>query len=143
MSHASTPLYLPAGPPGTPLDAADAMPSVVVYFRLYMLWLTLCALGLVAFGVVGATTAGFKGGAPRTDDVVVGVICTVLGFALAVPHVIVLLGGRRPWVYTMGMVLLALSLISGGGCCMIPSIILLVYWSNAETKRWFESGPSG
>lgn len=124
-----------------PIDAAETMPGVVVAFRLYMGFLVLYGLAVAGFGLVGATTAGFSGGTPKTEDVVVGVICTAFGFALATPHVIVLFGGRRPWVHTMGTVMLALSLISGGGCCMIPSIVLLVYWTNAETKRWFETGP--
>lgn len=142
LGYPSTPLYLPAGPPGTPYDAADAMPGVVVAFRLYMGMMVLFALCIAGFGIVGATTAGFSGGTPKTDDVVVGIICCVMGFAMAVPHIIVLVGGRRPWVHTMGTVMLALSLVSGGGCCMIPAVVMLVYWTNAETKRWFETGPS-
>lgn len=118
------------------------MPGVVVAFKLYMGLMVLGALCLAGFGIVGASTAGFSGGAPKTDDVVVGIIFCVMGLSMAVPHVIVLVGGRRPWVHTMGTVMLALSLVSGGGCCMIPGLVLLLYWTNAETKRWFETGPS-
>jgi hypothetical protein len=92
------------------------------------------------FGAAGLVTAGFKGGSPSTEDMVVGVVCMAVGGLFAAPHLVVLFGGRSPWVHTMGTVLLALSMIGGGGCCVIPGIAILVQWTHADTKRWFERG---
>ena len=55
---------------------------------------------------------------------------TVLAFAA------MLLLPRRPWVWVLGIVSMALSLLSC--CCMAPlTIVTLVFWCMKPTRAWY------
>lgn len=123
-----------------PYQGDDVAPPVLLWFRLYMVLASLQYLTLTAFGIAGMVTGGFRGSSPKASDVAVGVVCIGLGCVFALPHGVLLFAGRRPWVHTMGSVLLALSIVGGGGCCSIPALALLIFWVKPETKRWFD-GP--
>jgi hypothetical protein len=136
----SQPVYVPSGPPGVAYGGDLVAPPVLLWFRLYMVFATLQYLSIGAFGIAGAVSGGFKGKTPQPSDVVVGIVCIGIGLVFATPHAILVFAGRHKWVHTMGTVVLALSIVGGGGCCSLPALALIIFWTNAETRRWFEGG---
>jgi hypothetical protein len=63
-----------------------------------------------------------------------GVFYVVLGLALAPIYIVALLSPRKPWAWTLGMVLSIFGLIT---CCFLPSLILIIYWTKPETRVYF------
>jgi len=69
------------------------------------------------------------------DFYLVGIFYGVVGLVLTVPAIVALFGGRRPWVHTLGTVVIALGMINF--CCLPVLIPLLIVWMKPETRRWF------
>ncbi len=102
-------------------------PAVILWYRTYAAIAALAyGAGLAGWGWM--TFAGREGVIPPPG--VVGVVAAVLAafFAVAtlVPH--------RPWGWTVGLVAIALGLVSCAGLLAIP---LLVFWVKPETKAAF------
>ncbi len=131
--------FIPQGmPPGTEYGAPEKAPDGVVFFRIYAALfgalgalLALLGLGLMFAPLfVPAYAAGGEVGAW-----IGGLLYGGWGMALFVPSVLALFSGRRPWVHTMGTVVIALGMFS---CCLMPLLIpLLIVWMKPETKRWY------
>jgi hypothetical protein len=134
----SGPFIPPGMPPGTEYAASEKAPDGVVFFRIYA----------VVFGIMGALLALAGLGLmfaplfapPSLAGAEVGTWFAGLfyggwGMAMFVPTVLALFSGRRPWVHTMGTVVIALGMFS---CCLMPLLIpLLIAWMKPEPKRWY------
>jgi hypothetical protein len=136
------PPIMPAGmPPGAAYPSEDRAPDAVLYFRIYAGSFLACYAMVTLFGV-GLTLAPIVTGAtkapPLGPDVgfyVGGVLYGGLGLAHLVPANLALFGGRRPWVHTMGTVVIALGMFSV--CCIPVLIPLLIVWMKPDTRAWY------
>jgi hypothetical protein len=129
------PIYIPNGPPGGEYaDAADRAPGVTLVFRLYAG--LLAAAGLASLAAATMFVVMADGSRRSTADSLVGALFFgVVGLVFAVPSLVALFGGRRPWVHTLGLVLIIVGLLS---CYGLPfSVPLLIYWVKPEVKRWY------
>jgi hypothetical protein len=123
-----------------PLEGARrrkrARPGVVLWARIYVFALALLwCLGLY----FGWTSADRTGPHPAPDGglhaVVVGVLFAI-ALGIAVPAILAALGPRRPWVWVLNLILIALGCLH---CLSLPfAVPLLIYWLKPETKRWFK-----
>lgn len=130
--------FIPNGPPGEEYAIqGDQPPGVVLFFRLYMGALTVLGVGLVALGLALIGTAPV--GAPKVDDLINAVFYVVCGATTSATHAIALFGGRRPWVHTFGLVLIAFGTLS---CCCLPMTLpLLLAWNKSDVKKWHTPAP--
>jgi hypothetical protein len=138
------PYYVPAGaPPGLPLMHSDAKPPEgVYYFRVYAgvmaaIYGILAIVGLVMMAAPLFARGAFTSPGADLGSWVVGFIYGGIGTVLCVAFLIALFGGRRPWVHTMGTVLIALTMTSI--CCLPITIPLLIQWMKPETKQWYNT----
>jgi hypothetical protein len=139
MNHG--PFFIPPGaPPGTPLLMEEERPpEAVYYFRIYAIITLLWLLGVFAFGLWMMLEPLMKhggGGTVSPGEWIIGLFVAGISFVFIVPHAIVLFGGRAKWVYTLAVVLIALSMLSNT-CCLPVTIPLLIVWMKPETKRWY------
>ena len=138
MTPEDGPTILPAGmPPGVATLTDERPPDGVFYFRLYAaLMLTLCGLSFL-FGMFDLVkTLATAGGPPSVNDWIGAGILLVLGILGSVPYLIPLVGGRRPWVHTLGTIAIALPMTSM--CCLPIAVPVLIIWLKPETRRWYE-----
>lgn len=133
--------FIPQGmPPGTSYGGpAERPPDGVTYYRIYA-WIigVLSVIGALA-GVVmmflpmlldkGSTSPG-----SMLETWLGGLFYFGMGAAQATPVFITLFAGRKPWVHTLGTVVIGLGMMS---CCMPILIPLLIVWMKPETKQWF------
>lgn len=129
---------MPAGlPPGAEYIQDERPPEGVVYFRIYAGFMAvinaiLALLGLVLmFMPLFSTSASAR----NTGTWILGLVYGGIGIAFFVPWVIALFGGRKPWVHTLGTVMIALGMTQI--CCLPILIPLLIQWLKPETKRWY------
>jgi hypothetical protein len=128
-------------PPGTEYRTEEHAPEGVVYFRIFgaVFLLLTGALALVGGGkmVSPFLTRGAAGGGPAVDlgASVAGLLYGGLGLACFVPTLIALFAGRRPWVHTLGTVVIGVAMFNV--CCIPVLIPLLVVWLKVETRRWY------
>lgn len=134
------PIYIPSGGPGEGYPSADKPPDAVLYMRLYA-----GMLGVACVVVVLATLSSvvFSAAAPRgRSPELFGAIAMLViygggGTAVGVPAFVLLFAPRKPWAHTLGMVMVALGMVSI--CCMPITIPLLIAWTKPEVKKWFEA----
>ncbi len=132
------PFIMPSAmPPGVEYMHDERTPEGVYYFRIYGAITGLGYLAMVIFGFVmmfaPAMSASFSPG--DMGAVVMGLIYGGLGTLFFIPTVVVLFGSRKPWVHTLGTVLIALGMTQ---ICCIPILIpLLITWMKPETKHWY------
>jgi hypothetical protein len=133
------PYLIPAGmPPGVAYMHEERPPEGVYYFRIYGGLMTLTSAASAIFGLVMVTLPIFdpaRGHGAATESWVIGVAYGVFGAAFFVPWLLALFGGRKPWVHTLGLVLIALGMTQL--CCLPIQIPLLLTWLKPETKRWY------
>src|ERR1700685_2749766 len=121
----NNPIYIPPTP-GAAIQQAQA-PEVVMWARIYagalgVLYLVVIVLG--AFLAIAAPTATTTRGMPVAVE---GMIFVCVGICLAIPSFIALGGGRKKWVWTLNVVLMALGCTS---CMCLPfAIPLLIAWN--------------
>jgi hypothetical protein len=137
--------YIPAGmPPGhDPMVQQDGTPEGVYYFRIYGALMVLLSAAVIVSGMgVMLNPLLSPGPGPLSptavSTVIGGIVYTGMGLVVLVPFMIALFGGRRQWVHTLALVLIALSMMLL--CCLPIGIPLLIVWQKPETKRWFNSG---
>ncbi len=134
--------FVPAGmPPGhEPLAQDEGAPAGVQYFRIFGGFMALCSGALLLAGMIGtiaalASASGPASGSSGVPEIVGGLIYTAIGGLMFLSYIIALFGGRRPWVHTLGTILIALTMTSI--CCMPISIPLLIAYNKQEVKRWY------
>jgi hypothetical protein len=125
-------------PPGHLEEAAGTAPPAVIWFRVYaavlgLVYVVICVLGIIT--LVAAIATPPKSAADQASGIGMALVFVVIGGALAVPCFIALFGGRKPWVWTLDIVLIAIGMSSA--CCMPICIPLLIYWMKPEVKAWF------
>src|SRR5689334_14826461 len=140
MNPGQGPYFIPQGaPPGTPLLMEEERPpEAVYYFRIYGLVMILSLLGFFGAGLWMMLEPMMKGtGSPvSTGEWVFGLILAVIAGIFIVPHAIVMFAGRAKWVYTLGVVLIGMSML-WNSCCLPITIPLLIVWMKPETKKWY------
>lgn len=135
------PFFIPQGaPPGTPLlTEEERAPEAVHYFRIYLIFTLVSefsGFGLGLWLLIKSQVSPGVSAIPSMEDVVFGLFLTIPSFVLMVPHAIALFAGRAKWVYTLGTVLIGLSML-WNPCCLIVTVPLLIVWLKPETKRWY------
>jgi hypothetical protein len=133
--------FIPAGmPPGTEYAASgETAPEGVTYFRIVAVIHGLMSGFVALFGLVMmiaplAVPSSSRGGADVATWAV-GFFYTGVGAALFVPTAVALFGGRRPWVHTLGTVVIGLGMLN---MCCIPLLVpVLIVWMKPETRRWY------
>jgi hypothetical protein len=119
----------------------ERAPDGVLYFRIYATLLSILAgvITLAGGGMLVAplvldpatlTTAGTEG-----YFYLAGVVYGVVGLVFLLPAIVALFGGRKPWVHTLGTVVIALGMV--WFCCLPLLVPLLIVWMKAETKGWY------
>lgn len=133
------PIFIPGEIPGERYGArGDRAPEIVILFRIYAGLFMLGGLAGVGMGIF-MMIQGNVSGMPASEAIVAGVTYSVLGVASIVLHGLALFGGRRPWVHTLALVVIALGCLS---CCTIFfSIPLLIGWSKPPVKAWYNPPP--
>jgi hypothetical protein len=131
---------IPAGmPPGAAYMNDERPPEGVYYFRIYGGFMTVLSALATLVGLVMMFMPLFVRSATGTDPGtwLVGLVYGGVGIAFFVPWVIALFGDRKPWVHTLGTVMIALGMTQL--CCLPIQIPLLIAWLKPETKRWYSS----
>ncbi|MEZ4293383.1 MAG: hypothetical protein R3B70_00280 [Polyangiaceae bacterium] len=135
-----TPLILPASAsPGAELRPEEMRtPDGVTYFRFYMATVALFDAAAMAFGfflIFAPFASKTATTPPSVANLVSGVIWAFFGGAHLIGILMALFGGRRPWVHTLGLVLMILSLVT---CCCTPfGIPVLIAYNTADVKRFY------
>ncbi len=131
-------IYIPPDVPGQTFPSGEDTPEAVTYFRLY----AGVQIALHAVALLGGFSMILRAATSRSNDDVFVVVVAIMyiGWALtfSVPWVIALSAGRRPWVHTLGTVMLALSMLNL--CCIPLAIPVLLGWQKPEVKRWLGAG---
>ena len=141
MSEAPPPI-LPAGlPPGIEPPSDERAPDGVLYFRIYATLLAILAgfITLVGGGMLVAPIALDPEAVSRAGAesyfYLAGIVYGAVGLVFLLPAIVALFGGRKPWVHTLGTVVIGLGMI--WFCCLPILIPLLIVWMKPETKRWY------
>jgi hypothetical protein len=124
-------------PPGTAYPTEEHAPEGVIYFRIFGAVFVLITGALALLGGGMMVSPFLVRGAPASDlgPYVRGLLYGGLGLSCFVPTLIALFGGRRPWVHTLGTVVIGVAMFN---LCCIPVLIpLLVVWLKVETRRWY------
>jgi hypothetical protein len=121
-------------------DHEERPPEGVYYFRIFAVFVAFFALMAILGGLYFMFVPLFAGkgttGSAAVGSWVMGIIYGGLGVLTFVPSMISLFGGRRPWVHTLGTVLLGLTMTQA--CCLLPLLVpLLIVWLKPETRRWY------
>jgi len=134
------PIFIPPGtPPGVAYTHQDGPPEAILYFRIYAGFIAFCGVACMLFGLYFVVDGSLSSAASSRGELVgMGIVYTVLGAFFAVPYLVGLFAGRRPWVHTLGTVLIVLSMTTT--CCLPIAILLLIAWIKPEVKRWYETG---
>ena len=134
------PIFIPPGtPPGVAYAHQDGAPEAILYFRLYAGLITLCSVVAMLLGLYVVVSGSLGRASAKSPELeLVGGIYAVMGVIFAAPFLVALLAGRRPWVHTLGTVLIILTMTTA--CCLPIAIPLLIVWLKPEVRRWYESG---
>ena len=130
----------PGLPPGySPEQAPGTSPPVILLFRIYsaLLALTSLAVGLGYGGMLISVPFASKRTTPAGIGFAVGfgLVFAVLGLSFATAHTICAIAPRKPWVYTLSIVMLCFGFTQA--CCWIAVIPMFIYWLKPEVKAWY------
>jgi hypothetical protein len=130
---------MPAGlPPGAEYIQDERAPEGVLYFRIYAGFMTVihAIVALIGLGMMFVPLfSRSRSSSGNTEIWLLGMVYGGIGIVFFIPWVIALFGGRKPWVHTLGTVLIALGMTQI--CCLPILIPLLISWTKPETKRWY------
>jgi hypothetical protein len=132
------PFLMPAGlPPGAEYTHEERTPEGVTYYRIYAGIMAVLNAILALVGLVLMFTPLFAAPKATSDAemVIMGLIYGGIGTVFFIAWVVTLFSGRKPWVHTMGTVMIALGMTQI--CCLPVLIPLLINWLKPETKRWY------
>lgn len=126
--------------PGQDLVAeARRTPDGVVFFRIYTIAVAVFDLAIMVFGywmiIAPALHPTVR---PEVASLLTGIVWTFLSGSHLIACLVALVGGRRPWVHTLGFVLVIASLMS---CCFTPfAIFVLIAYNRPEVKHYYSDG---
>lgn len=137
------PFVMPAGAapgyqPGT--GGESPTPEGVTYYRLYCGFLAAADFIIVVISFVMMIEPSLKPtGLPKDlSNVIVGAFYLLIVGLHLLGCLLTLFSGRKPWVHTLGMVIVGLSLLSC--CCMPFGLPVLIAWNKPDVKRYFAGG---
>jgi hypothetical protein len=117
----------------------DGPPEAILYFRIYAGLIAFSGVATMLLGLYFVVDGSLGRSASKSDDLLVmGAMYAVFGAFFSVPYLVGLFAGRRPWVHTLGTVLIVLTMATT--CCLPIAILLLIAWIKPEVKRWYETG---
>lgn len=140
------PLPSPGLPPGYSAsnDARGEAPPVILYFRFYAGFVTLVSMGLAALGAALAFAPMVIGKTSKPSDLlgtaIMGAFYVGVGIVFGGAHLVATVMPRKKWAHTYGLVILAVALVLGSGCCLPFALPLLIFWSKEDVKLWFARG---
>ena len=127
--------------PGHP-GVVDRPPDGVTWLRIFCgLQLTFFAL-LILLGVTMSVALTLSPPPAHPGDPppwTAGVFIVGLYLPLSIAYIVGLVGPRRPWMYTYGIILSVLGFMCGG--CWFMAIPFLIFWVKPETKHWYDTSP--
>lgn len=110
------------------------VPGVLVWFRVYTIFLSLLYLLVIGLGVV-FLVFGSQLQNEEMDGVFVGLFMIALGIPLCALFVAPLFLPPRPWVWIFDLVLIGIGCTSA---CTLPfCIALIIFWIKPETQQYF------
>lgn len=109
-------------------------PGVLVWFRVYTIFLSLLYLLVIGLGVF-FLAFGSQLQNEEMDGVFVGLFMIALGIPLCALFVAPLFLPPRPWVWILDLVLIGIGCTSA---CTLPfCIALIIFWIKPETQQYF------
>ncbi len=134
------PIFIPPGlPPGVGYAHEERPPDAILYFRIYAALMLLSCLSMTGFSLYYLIDVASRRTGSTDDAAIVFMVYGVLSLLMAAPWMLAIFAGRRPWVHTLGTVMLVLTMVTLS-CCLPISIPLLVVWLKPEVKRWYAAG---
>lgn len=118
------------------------VPGVLVWFRVYTIFLSLLYLLVIGLGVFFLMFGSQLPQNEEMDDVlnmpsgvVVGLFMIAMGIPLCALFVAPLFLPPRPWVWVFDLVLIGIGCTSA---CTLPfCIALIIFWIKPETQQYF------
>ncbi len=109
-------------------------PRAIKWFKLYALSLSAvyALLIVLAFPLLMMDAAALD--MDPLEAKITGVLFLAMGVPLLASFLAPLFLGRKPWVWTYSLILIALGLSS---CCLPLCVFLLMEWLKPETKRYY------
>jgi hypothetical protein len=142
LNDSPGPLILPAGAaPGVEPASGERAPDGVLYFRIYAGLLSVVSGFMVVAGggmlvaplVLDPAAVTSAGAEPYFY--LAAIVYGAVGLVFLLPALVALFGGRKPWVHTVGTLVIGLGMV---WMCSLPILVpLLIVWQRAETKRWY------
>ena len=126
----------PQTPGGFPLNTEIGR-KTFFWYRIYLaVFMGVAFMGAALGGIlIFSAQEGSMSSQEAQETLFTGVFYLIFGLLFGVIYLIGLLLPRRPWNWVVGIVFIALGLL---GCCMLPSIPLLIFWIKPETRAYFE-----
>jgi hypothetical protein len=109
--------------------------KVYFWYRIYCILMALLYLFVMVFGILIILAGTQSRGNDATEAMAGGALYTIIGLILFIPFAASPFLPRKPWVWILGIILIALGMTS---CCLLPfTIPLLINWLKPETKAFF------
>jgi hypothetical protein len=129
------PFLIPLGAaPGGGYTQEERAPEAVLFFRIYVGIIALACVALLGSGLYQLVD-GALGPAADRSRAAGGIVSVAMATLFGTPCLIALLAGRRPWVHTIGTIVIVLTMTTA--CCIPLAIPMLVVWLKPETRRWY------
>ena len=110
------------------------VPSVLVWFRVYTIFLSLLYLLVIGLGVF-FLQFGSQLQNEAMDGVFFGLFMIAMGIPLCALFLVPLVLPPRPWVWIFDLVLIGIGCTSA---CTLPfCIALIIFWIKPETQQYF------
>jgi Na+(H+)/acetate symporter ActP len=130
----------PSTPPPT-LSVPESPPSVIKWFRVYLVVLCLVYAFCIVYGWAEASSPSFSSQLTRDNHLPAeteGQILLIAGIIFFLASALPFFLKPRPWVWIYDLVVICLGMMS---CCFLPFCIpLLIFWFKSETKGYFGRG---
>lgn len=118
-------------PPPIP---GPVQPQVVVWFRVYAVFLVLLYLLVAAASLFFFFLPESELDMGRREALFVGTLFLVMGLGLALACLPPLVAGPRPWVWVYSLVMICLGMT---GCTLPACVPLLIFWIRPEVKAYY------
>ena len=118
----------------SPSHSPEQKPAVIVWYKIYLAFLTFLFLFVVAVGgflMIAPINAEDLDGMP---PMIFGIIYMVMGIGLLIPVIAGFFLPKKPWVWVYHLVMICIGMT---GCTIVFSIPLLIFWIKPDVKTYF------